>query len=191
MTREEAVEAILSRWSRRDRFVALCVADYTDLALGLGETQLAIALFACSSAHVSHAHERAARMGHEAGALNVEGSAREDFKRMLGIVARAWSKAPGWGYRDVEVGSLAAPGAEVGVIYAKGDLRQAKESLRLDAVNLRRLVTMYGVEAAEPSPTLFIVEETSKLLDLTKNPLLWQWLAKAAALQDPGLNRSK
>ena len=182
--RVRAIKTILEHWNQRDRLIALCVADYTDMALGLGETRLGLSLFACSSANVSHAHERAARMGHEAGAVHVEGSASEDFKRMLGIVARAWSKNANWSYRYLEVLSLAAPGAELGLLYAKGDLRKTKPNLHSDALELRRLVTMYGVETSEPSPTLLVIEDTSKLVDPSKHPQLWAWLAAATKLDD-------
>lgn len=187
--RFKAIETILSRWQSRDRLVALCVADYTDMALGLGETRIGLILFACSSANVSRAHERAERMGHEAGSLHVEGDASEDFKRMMGIVGRAWSKGSNWSYRFLDMFSLAAPGAELVMLYATGDLRKAKPDLRSNALELRRLVTMYGVEAAEPSQALFVLEETSKLNDPSKHPMLWTWLAAAGEIQDVGGKR--
>lgn len=177
-----SVEELLARWGRRDRFVALCVADYTDMALGLGETKLGLCIFAISSAHLWHAHERAARMGHEAQGLQVQGEASEDFKRMLGVAARAWSTSPSWTHRSVEVCALREAGgeAEVGLICARGDVRKGKPDMLADVAILRRLAAMYGVESSEPGMPIFVIEESSKLEALGKHPKLWDWLARAA-----------
>lgn len=181
---QSSVEELLARWGRRDRFVALCLADYTDMALGLGETRLGISVFACSSAHLWHAHERAARMGHEAQGLQVHGDASEDFKRMLGVASRAWSTGPSWPHRSVEVFAMKAEGgeAEVGLICARGDVRKGKPDMRGDVASLRRLAAMYGVESSDPAGPLFVIEESSKLETLSKHPSLWDWLARASRL---------
>lgn len=176
------VEELLVRWGRRDRFVALCQADYTDMALGLGETKLALCIFACSSAHLWHAHERAARMGHEAQGLQVSGDASEDFKRMLGVTARAWSTNASWNHRSVEVQALREAGgdAEVGLICARSDMRKGKQDMLADIAVLRRLAGMYGVESSEPGRLMYVIEESSRLEELGKHPKLWEWLAEAS-----------
>lgn len=178
------VQELLARWGHRDRFVALCLADYTDMALGLGETKLALCVFACSSAHLWNAHERAARMGHEAQGLQVLGDASEDFKRMLGVAARAWSTSPSWNHRSVEVRALREVGgeAEVGLICARGDVRKGKPDMRADVAALRRLADMYGVESSDPGRLIYVIEESSKLEDLGKHPKLWDWLALSARI---------
>lgn len=177
-----AIEAAKARWMRRDRIVAVLAADYTDLALGLGETTLWLSAFACSSASVANAHSKAASMGHAAGSLRVEGACGEDFERLLGMVGMAWSRPSGWGYRYLDISALSAPesGAEVGIYYARGDLRRGAHDLGPAAQGLRRLMAMYGVESSEPSPTVAIREESSKLANPGRNPMFWQWLEQAA-----------
>lgn len=182
------VEALLGRWLQRDRFVALCVADYTDMALGLGETRLGLCLFACSSAHIWHAHSGATRMGHEAQGLPVAGDGSEEFKRMLGVAGRAWSRSSKWGYRYLELSIHTSGDAELGLVFARGDLKKSRPELLGDVAELRRLINMYGVESAEPSRSLFVVEETSKLENLPSHPKLWRWMA-AAAYQGEDLGR--
>lgn len=181
MSSAEAITAMAGRWGHRDRLVAVCVADYTDLALGLGEMRVGISVFACSSANLSQAHERASRMGHEAGALAAEGVGGEDFKRMLGMVGMAWSKTSTWPYRFLDVDTIVVPQSmEVGLLYARGDLGRSRPDVNKDAESIRRFISMYGVESTPASPTIFVTHETSTMSAPARHPMFWSWMSKAA-----------
>lgn len=180
MSAAEAIAGMAGRWGWRDRLVAVCVADYTDLALGLGEMRMGLSVFACSSANLSQAHERASRMGHEAGALAVEGGGGEDFKRVLGMAGMAWSKASTWPYRFLDVEAVSGQAVEVGVLYARGDLKRSRPDVRRDAESIRRFISMYGVESTPASPTLFVIHEASTMASPARHPMLWSWMAEAS-----------
>lgn len=180
ITAAEAMAGMGARWGGRDRLVAVCVADYTDLALGLGEIRMGLSVFACSSANLAQAHEGASRMGHEAGALEVEGAGGEDFKRALGMVGLAWSKTSSWPYRFLDVDTIVAPPMEVGLLYARGDLGRSRPDVRKDAEAIRRFIAMYGVESAPATPTIYVTHETSTMSAPTRHPMLWSWLAEAS-----------
>jgi hypothetical protein len=180
MNANEAIDSMGARWGHRDRLVAVCVADYTDLALGLGEMRMGLSVFACSSANLSQAHSRASRMGHEAGAVAVDGLAGEDFKRVLGMVGMSWSKSAKWPYRFLDVDTVSGQGLEVGLFYARGDLGRTKPDVRRDAEALRVFISMYGVESSPASAALFVTHETSTMAFPARHEFLWSWLAHAS-----------
>lgn len=178
----EALSALKKRFQDRDRILVVCVADYTDLALGLGETRLGLSVFACSSASISQAHAQASRMGHAAGALRVDGTCGVDFERMLGMTGRAWSRQADWGFRYLEIHALSKDldDVEVGVYFAAGDLGKSRPDLVPCAQRLRNLMFMYGVESSEPIGTLWTKQETSTLAQPWQHPQFWKWLALCA-----------
>lgn len=169
-------------WRGRDRVVVVCAADYTDLALGLGETRLALSVFACSSANMSRAHAQASRMGHEAAGHPVEGSVGEDFARGLGMVAQAWSAQPSWPYRFMALTGAPLPGGELGLVSLQGDLGRKVADARAGAAQLRRLFDMYGVESSEPTKTLVARADSAELAQPQRHPMFWSWVSAAIAL---------
>lgn len=177
---QQAVAAIKSRFMMRDRIVAVCVADYTDMALGLGETKLGMALFACSSASVAQAHSSASRMGHAAGTMDVDGLCGEDFHHLLGVAGKAWSRQSDWEYKYIEARAMRLPSAELGLFYVRGDLKRAVPDLGPSVQKLKRLMSMYGVESSEPTKTLRVKQKTSTLEEPSKHPLFWSWLRQCA-----------
>lgn len=171
------VEALgKARMGGRDRLVALCAADYTDLALGLGETRLAMSVFACSSANVSLAHEKASRMGHAAAGLEVEGKCGEDFARLLGMAGSSWSRRLGWKYRFLSVAGVPMGDSELGLFYAQGDLGRSVADARGGAEQLRAIMDMYGVESAAATKTMLITAETGSLAHPSRHPMFWSWV---------------
>jgi hypothetical protein len=180
----DAIKALKNRFKDRDRILVVCVADYTDLALGLGETKLGMSVFACSSASMAQAHAQASRMGHAAGALSVDGTCGVDFERMLGMTGRAWSRQADWGFRYLEIHALSKglDDVEVGVYFASGDLGKARPDLVPCAQRLRNLMFMYGVESSEPIGTLWTKQETSTLAQPWNHHQFWKWLAVCAQL---------
>lgn len=175
---DRALSLLQARWEGRDRIVAVVVADYTDLALGLGETMFGLAAFACSSANVSNAHAKASSMGHAAASMEVQGSCGEDFHRMLGMVGRAWSRPSKWPYRYLDIHASRMGGAELGLMLVRGDLRDTVPDVKPAADELRRLISMYGVESSESSKTILIREESIKIAEIQRHPSLWPWLAR-------------
>ena len=169
-------------WSGRDRVVAVCAADYTDLALGLGETRLALSVFACSSANLSRAHAQASRMGHEAVGHPVEGAISEDFARALGMAAQAWSSRPSWPYRFMALSGLALPGGELGLVALQGDLGRKVGDARDGAEQLRRFFDMYGVESSETTKTLVVRADSAELAQPQRHPMFWAWVGAAIGL---------
>jgi hypothetical protein len=180
-TAADVAEQARAVWRGRDRVVVVCAADYTDLALGLGETRLALSVFACSSAHMSRAHAQASRMGHEAAGHHVDGRVGEEFSRALGMVAQAWSSRPSWPYRFMALSGFELPGAQLGLVALQGDVGRKAPDAFGGAQELRRLFDMYGVESSEPSKTMVATAESRALGEPGKHPMFWSWVAAAIA----------
>lgn len=171
------VEAIArKRWQGRDQLVVVCAADYTDLALGLGETRLYMSVFACSSANVAKANEKASRMGHEAAGMDVDGSIGEELGRILGLAGNSWSRRAGWPYRYLEISGAKLPNGEVGLMFATGELGRVRARTSEDAQSLRRIFDMYGVETSEPSKPMIAMADSVDLEAPLAHPSFWSWV---------------
>ena len=178
----EAINVLQKNWMMRDRIIAVCAVDYTDLALGLGETTMLMSVFACSSANIAHAHAKASSMGHTAETMKVEGFCSEEFERLLGIVGRSWNKKKDWGYRSIDIFAIKENQIELGVFMAKGDIKKSKKDLSIAVNDIRRLVSMYGVESSIPTKGMAIIDESMSLVNPIKHPDLWNWLSSCAKL---------
>jgi hypothetical protein len=101
---------------------------------------------------------------------------------MLGLAAHSWSIRPDWAFRSIEIKAQVARGAEVGVVFALGDIGKATPEVKSAAMGLRRMMDMYGVESSEPSGILKIKAQTSSLASPVSHPMFPAWLAGCANL---------
>ena len=176
LTAGDVAEMARRRWSGRDQLVIVCAADYTDLAVGLGETKLFISVFACSSANVARANEKASRMGHEAAGMEVDGSLGEELGRMLGLAGNSWSRRAGWPYRYLTLSGAKLPEGEAGLMYSKGELGRRRADTDADARSIKKIFDMYGVESSEPSKPMIAMADSADLENPLRHPSFWSWI---------------
>lgn len=161
----------------RDRLITVLAADYTALALGLGETKAGVISLAFSSASVREASAGARAMGHSAGEIGREGEGLdEEMGRLCGMSALAWSKRKGFGFRYVDVIERAGgEGIQEGIFFARGDFRGGRPSLRACAEEIEMILQMYGVKGVLISSAVWVESRAESLNAPHKHPQWEEW----------------
>lgn len=161
----------------RDRLITVLAADYTALALGLGETRAGVISLAFSSASVREASAGARAMGHSAGEIGREGEGLDDeMGRVCGMSALAWSKRKDFPFRYVDViGREGDEGIQEGIFFARGDFRNGRPSLRACADQITMILGMYGVRSVLASSEIWVESRAESLNAPHKHPEWAQW----------------
>lgn len=165
----------------RDRLITVLAADYTALALGLGETKAGMISLAFSSASAREASSGARAMGHAAGELGFDGQGLdEEMARVCGMSALAWSKRRDFPFRYVDVmGREGEEGLQEGIFFARGDFRNGRPSLRACADQIKLILEMYGISSVMASSEIWVESRAESLNAPSKHPMWAEWTHSA------------
>lgn len=165
----------------RDRLITVLAADYTALALGLGETRAGIISIAFSSASVRQASSGAREMGHSAPALACDGAGLdEEMAKLCGVISLAWSKRRDFPFRYVDaIGRDAGEDIQEGIFFARGDFRNGRPSLKACAADIQMTLSMYGVANCLVSSEIWVESRAETLNAPHKHPQWGEWIKGA------------
>lgn len=169
--------------SARDRRISILAADYTDLALGLGDTKAYLACLDFSSAQLRSAWAAWQKMSTSLIPEPVShGKADPEMDHLAGLLAAAWLRREDFGFRYLQIHAKAWEGGPIeSLLLCKGDFQSGKPDMGGAIEQVRRLLGIYGLSNLEMSDPIRIGSKSRDLSLPMAHPNWREWCEQSFA----------
>ncbi len=161
----------------RDRRITVMAADYTDLALGLGDTKAYLACLDFSSAQLRPAWAAWQKMSTSLIPEPIaHGKADEEMEHLAGLVAASWLRRGDFGFRYLQVhAKVWEDGVSEALLLCKGDFQSQRPKMREAMEQLRRLLGIYGIASPLGSEPIRLHAKSRELARPLEHPKWRDW----------------